>query len=178
MINSTNGTCFTLDQSWLTHLRHRKRRLCWWSVSRGLRGISSTRMLTRLLVTSRSVQSFTWHKHLYLHNSPLHERSARASSLLVFALDGVYTCSSVVETLSLCLVSPQRFVQDANRPVGCHRCSLQLWDDVSASLLHCCFFFNDVFLNFCFECSIFLFVFLCPWWLSLHAPTAKPDFKV
>lgn len=92
MINSTNGTCFKLDQSWFAHLRHRKRRLCWWSVSRGLRGTSSTQMLTRVLVRSRSIQSFTWHQHSYLHKSPLHQLSATASSWLVLALDGIYTC--------------------------------------------------------------------------------------
>lgn len=43
---------------------------------------------------------------------------------------------SFVEMLCLCFFFSQRFVvQDANRPAGCHHCSLQLWDDVSASPL-------------------------------------------
>lgn len=51
--------------------------------------------------------------------------SVMKSSLLVAVLGGFVHAPSFVEMLSLCFLFPNGlWFQDANRPAGCHHCSL------------------------------------------------------
>lgn len=116
---------------------------------------------------------------LFTHmTSTLTMLSVMESSLLVVALGDIYTCSFLRRNAqSGFFFFPQRFVvQDANRPAGCHHCSVELWDDVSASRLRSVF---SGFRNVCFQCSILLsmvIILTCP--IATGQTSQKQDFKV
>lgn len=90
MINSTNGTCFNLDQSWSTHLRHRKTEVML---------VSKQRVTRHKLITDVNSGFSDVPLYTIIYMAPtllftqIHELSATTSSWLVLALDGIYTCS-------------------------------------------------------------------------------------